>query len=305
MTHLDWVRPVGLGDRLDALERTAVMGIVNVTPDSFSDGGLAAETDDAIAHGLDLAAQGADIVDVGGESTRPGAGRVDAATEAARAIPVVEALAQAGLCVSIDTTRSAVAVAAVEAGARLVNDVSGGLGDRQMLPAVAAAGVPYVCGHWRGEAATMDSLACYDDVGQEVAAELQTRCAALTAAGISTSRIILDPCLGFAKTAQQDWDLLGDLDRLADLGFPILLGASRKRFVGMAVARGRPDTGPLDREAATVAVSAIASARGVWAVRVHSARANLDAVNVGVSWRAAPRNRPPVRNDDDHGLGGC
>ena len=256
------------------LGRTRVMGIVNVTPDSFSDG--YPDADDAVRHGLQLLQHGADLLDVGGESTRPGAGRVPEREELQRVLPVVTALAAAGAVVSVDTTRASVAAAALDAGARLVNDVSGGLADPQMLPLVAEAGVPYVLMHWRGHSAGMQRRAVYGDVVADVCHELAQRRDAALAAGVAADRLVLDPGLGFAKTPEHSWALLRALPTLAGLGHPLLVGASRKGFLG-AVLGDRPAG---ERDDATTAVTVVAAQAGAWAVRVHQARANADAVRV-------------------------
>ncbi|MBQ0825968.1 dihydropteroate synthase [Streptomyces sp. RG38] len=256
------------------------MGVLNVTPDSFSDGGRYAATAPAVEHGLALWAAGADYVDVGGESTRPGAVRVDAATEARRVLPVVAELAAAGVRVSVDTTRAAVAEAAVGAGAALVNDVSGGLADPAMARVVAGAGVPWVIGHWRGASRDMYAGAVYDDVVAEVRAELLARADAAVAAGVDAGRLILDPCLGFAKLAGHDWELLARLDVLAALGPPVLLGASRKRFLASALTGGAGRSTARSRDAATLATTVLAARAGVWGVRVHDVAASADAVRV-------------------------
>ncbi|GGO89478.1 dihydropteroate synthase [Wenjunlia tyrosinilytica] len=266
---------------LDDYDRCAVMGVVNVTPDSFSDGGHWFDTDVAVKHGLDLVAAGADIVDVGGESTRPGATRVDEAEELRRVVPVVRRLAAAGVVVSVDTMRAVVAEKAVEAGARLVNDVSGGLADEAMVPVVAAAEVPFVVMHWRGQSLDMNSRAVYADVVGEVLAELRTRFEAVVAGGVDPERVIIDPGLGFAKEAQHDLALVAHLDRLHELGRPLLVAASRKRFLGRVLAgeEGAPPPAR-QRDAATAAVSALAARDGAWAVRVHEVAASADAVRV-------------------------
>ncbi|MFJ3980046.1 dihydropteroate synthase [Streptomyces sp. NPDC090021] len=258
------------------------MGVVNVTPDSFSDGGRWFDTTAAVKRGLDLVAQGADLVDVGGESTRPGASRVDEEEELRRVVPVVRGLASEGVTVSVDTMRAAVAARAVEAGATLVNDVSGGLADPGMIPAVAAAEVPFVVMHWRGFSADMNSLAVYDDVIAEVTAELRARIDAVVTGGIAPERLLVDPGLGFAKNAEHDLALLAHLADLRALGFPLLVAASRKRFLGRVLAGGSDATPPpaRERDAATAAVSAIAAHQGAWAVRVHEVRATADAVRV-------------------------
>ncbi|HVE96011.1 MAG TPA: dihydropteroate synthase [Pseudonocardiaceae bacterium] len=266
--------------------RCVVMGVLNVTPDSFSDGGRYLDHDDAVAHGVALRAQGADLVDVGGESTRPGAQRVDASTEIARVVPVLRDLVAHGVPCSVDTTRAAVAEAALEAGAIMINDVSGGLADPAMAPAMARCRVPWVLMHWRGHSDRMDELACYQDVVADVRAELVARVDAAVLAGVDPGALVLDPGLGFAKTAAHNWALLGNLNVLADLGFPVLLGASRKRFLAalLAAADGSPRRAD-DRDIATAAVSALAAAAGVWGVRVHDAASSRDAIAVATAWQ--------------------
>ncbi|WP_175439364.1 dihydropteroate synthase [Streptomyces vilmorinianum] len=257
------------------------MGVVNVTPDSFSDGGRWFDTTAAVKHGLDLVAEGADLVDVGGESTRPGATRVDEDEELRRVVPVVRGLAAEGVTVSVDTMRASVAHAAVAAGAALVNDVSGGLADPGMVPAVAAAEVPFVVMHWRGFSQNMNSLAVYDDVVGEVLTELRHRMEAVVEGGIPPERIVIDPGLGFAKLAPHDLALVAHLRELHALGRPLLVAASRKRFLGHVLAReGAAPPPARERDAATAAVSAIAAHEGAWAVRVHEVRATADAVRV-------------------------
>ncbi|MEU4892476.1 dihydropteroate synthase [Streptomyces sp. NPDC044780] len=269
-------------------DRCAVMGVVNVTPDSFSDGGQWFDTELAVKHGLDLVAAGADLVDVGGESTRPGAARVDEAEELRRVIPVVRELAAAGVVISVDTMRAAVAEQAVAAGARLVNDVSGGAADPAMVPMVAAAGVPFVVMHWRGQSVDMNDRAVYADVVGEVVAELRTSLEQAVAGGIDPERIVVDPGLGFAKDAGQDLALVAHLSALRELGRPLLVAASRKRFLGRVLA-GDGGTPPpaRERDAATAAVSALAAREGAWAVRVHEVRASADAVRVARAIEAA------------------
>jgi dihydropteroate synthase len=276
---------------LPAKDRCLVMGVVNVTPDSFSDGGQWYGADAAIAHGLDLAAQGADIVDVGGESTRPGAQRIDEAEELRRVGPVVTELVRAGLTVSIDTMRAGVAEFALEAGAQLVNDVSGGLADPDMPRLVAAAGVGYVVVHWRGHSQDMYARAVYADVVTEVRGELAKRVDAVVHAGVDPGHIVLDPGLGFGKRPEHNWPLLA---RLAELGtlaegtFPILIGASRKGFLGKLLAAEDGTPGTLaQRDQATVAVTALAAAAGAWCVRVHEVPPNADAVLVAAAWRGS------------------
>ncbi|WP_100836832.1 dihydropteroate synthase [Kitasatospora fiedleri] len=274
---------------LPVLERCAVMGVVNVTPDSFSDGGLWLDPARAVAHGLDLVARGADLVDVGGESTRPGAVRVTEAEELRRVVPVVAELARAGAVVSVDTMRAGVAAAALAAGARLVNDVSGGLADPEMAGVVAGTGAPFVVMHWRGQSADMDSRAVYGDVVADVVRELTVRVEELLAAGVKEEQLILDPGLGFAKTGAHNWALLGRLDALTALGRPVLVAASRKRFLGTLLAN--PETGELrparQRDDATAAVSVLAARAGAWAVRVHDVSGTADAVRVVAAWEQA------------------
>ncbi|MCX4747375.1 dihydropteroate synthase [Kitasatospora sp. NBC_01287] len=274
---------------LPALDRCAVMGVVNVTPDSFSDGGLWLDPDAAVAHGLDLVARGADLVDVGGESTRPGSARVTEREELRRVLPVVRELAAAGVVVSVDTMRAAVAEQALAAGAALVNDVSGGLADPAMAQVLADHGAPFVVMHWRGQSVDMDRLAVYGDVVADVLAELTVRIEALLAAGVKEEQLILDPGLGFAKTSEHNWALLGGLHALTALGRPVLVAASRKRFLGTLLAD--PETGELraarQRDDATAAISVLSARAGAWAVRVHDVAGTADAVRVVAAWQAA------------------
>jgi dihydropteroate synthase len=265
---------------LPAQQRTLVMGVLNVTPDSFSDGGQYAETSAAIARGRELVADGADIVDVGGESTRPGAERIEADVEIARVIPVIRELAGEGVVVSVDTMRAAVAEAALDAGAVAVNDVSGGSADPAMAKVVGAAEVPFVVVHSRGPSVDMQSRAVYTDVVAEVASELRVAVDAAVDAGVQRSRIIVDPGLGFAKTGEHNWELLRRVDELAILGFPLLIGASRKAFLGRLLTDG--DTArPVDeRDDATTALTTLLAAQRVWGVRVHAVGASADAVRV-------------------------
>ncbi len=257
------------------------MGVVNVTPDSFSDGGRWFDTTAAVKHGLALVDEGADLVDVGGESTRPGATRVDEAEELRRVVPVVRGLASEGVVVSVDTMRASVARQALAAGAALVNDVSGGLADPDMIPVVADSGAPFVVMHWRGFLAGGNVKGVYDDVVTEVLDELHARVEAVLAGGISPDRIVVDPGLGFSKNSEHDLILLAHLDRLHALGHPLLVAASRKRFLGRVLAgpEGAPPPAR-ERDAATAAVSALAAHAGAWAVRVHEVRATADAVRV-------------------------
>ena len=263
-----------------ALGRCRVVGVVNVTPDSFSDGGRHLEAAAAIEHGLALWAQGADLVDIGGESTRPGAQRVDAAEELRRVIPVVRALADAGVPVSIDTMRAETAAAALDAGAVMVNDVSGGLADPGLPRLVADADVPYVVMHWRGHSAAMQSHAEYVDVVAEVRVELEKRLDEVVAAGVDPENVVLDPGIGFAKTADHNWALLAHLGELREIGRPLLVGASRKSFLGSLLAVDGVPRPTDDRDDATAAVTALVAASGAWAVRVHEVPANVDAVRV-------------------------
>lgn len=266
--------------------RTLIMGIVNITPDSFSDGGRWATTELAVAHGLQLLAQGADLLDIGGESTRPGARRVTPDEEMARVLPVIRELAGQGAAISVDTIHAATARAALEAGAVIINDVSGGLADPAMHALVAEAGAVYVCQHWRGDPETMDQLTDYPGgVVAGVEAELAQRLADLDAAGVSREQVVIDPGLGFAKTHAQSWELLSATDRLRrDLGLPVLIGASRKRFLAQAAPQSVASD-PLARDATTVATSALAAAAGAWAVRVHEVPANRDAVHAASLWK--------------------
>ncbi|MGB5952534.1 MAG: dihydropteroate synthase [Ornithinimicrobium sp.] len=261
---------------------TQVMGVLNVTPDSFSDGGLWPGTEQAVARGLELVAQGADIVDVGGESTRPGAIRPHADEESARVVPVIEALHREGITTSIDTMRGTVAAACLEAGADIVNDVSGGLADPGMAAIVAAADVPYIAMHWRGHSATMDQVSGYDDVVAEVKAHLRRRLEALVGSGIKERNIILDPGFGFAKQAHHNWTLLAALDEIVALGPRVLVGTSRKRFLAtLSTAPRSSESAPAhERDAATAATSVLAAQSGAWAVRVHDVPSTVAALGV-------------------------
>ncbi len=268
--------------------RCQVMGVVNVTPDSFSDGGRWLDVDDAVRHGFALVDAGADIVDVGGESTRPGAQRVDAATELARVEPVVRALAERGVVVSVDTMRAEVAERAVAAGARVINDVSGGLADPDILEVAARTGVPYVVMHWRGHSASMlgDDATRYDDLVPDVVTELGRSVDLALAKGVRPEQIVVDPGIGFSKRGPQNWSVLAHLEAFASLGYPLLVAASRKRFLGELLA---DDAGtlrpPRERDDATVAITALAATAGAWCVRVHDVAANADAVRVAERWR--------------------
>ena len=279
MTTTDGVAHVAAADRC------LVVGVVNVTPDSFSDGGNYADADAAIKHGLALVEEGADIIDVGGESTRPGASRIPEDEERQRVVPVIAALATAGVAVSIDTMRASTALAALDAGAMLVNDVSGGQADANLPRVVADAGVPYVVMHWRAHSDRMQQYAEYDDVVREVREELQRRVDAVTTAGVDPARIIVDPGIGFAKTAAHNWTLLAHLDELVAMGYPLLVGASRKSFLGELLKTDAPRE-PADRDDSTAALTVVAALAGAWAVRVHAVRANADAVRVAARLRA-------------------
>ena len=272
-------------------DRTLVMGILNVTPDSFSDGGKHATADTAIAAGLRMLYAGADIIDVGGESTRPGAEDVSPEDEQRRVIPVIEALVKAGALVSIDTTHTSTAAAAVAAGAAIINDISGLSIEPEMAELVAASKVPYILTHRRGDARTMNSHAEYDDVAAEVVAELAGVRDKLYAAGVEREQIIVDPGLGFAKNDAQNWDLLRNLDQLDSLGHKVLVGASRKRFLGTLLTVAGKSAAPEERDAATAAITAISASRGAWAVRVHDVGPSLDAVKVAARM-AAVRKTP-------------
>lgn len=267
------------------LGRTVVMGVVNVTPDSFSDGGRYLDTRAAIAHGEQLHAEGADLIDVGGESTRPGAERVDPDSEIARVVPVIKALAQQGIATTIDTMRAEVARAALKAGCNGINDVSGGLADRQMYSVAAQTGSPIILMHWRAHSAVMKDFAHYDNVVSDVRDELLERVDAALAAGVQHDQIVIDPGLGFAKTARHNWELLRNLTSLMAAELPVLVAASRKSFLGSLLAADDGTPRPAaEREDATAAISALCAAAGVWGVRVHSVRATLDAVKVAAAW---------------------
>jgi dihydropteroate synthase len=252
-----------------------------VTPDSFSDGGYWFEPAAAIAHGRSLVGDGADLVDVGGESTRPGAQRPSEGEELRRVLPVVEALADEGVVVSVDTMRAVVAAQALDAGAAVVNDVSGGLADPDMVPLVVERGCPYVAMHWRGHSTQMQSRAVYADVVGEVCDELTARRDAILAAGVARERLVLDPGLGFAKYGPHNWALLAHLDALVALGQPVLVGASRKTFLGrIGVPEGADPRPPVDRDVATAVTSVVCADAGIWGVRVHDVAATRDAFAV-------------------------
>jgi dihydropteroate synthase len=279
------IRPVRTAKTVGDLptNRAVVMGILNVTPDSFSDGGRYATTDDAIGHGLRMHYGGADIIDIGGESTRPNAREVPIEEELARVLPVVRALVKAGALVSIDTMHAETARQALDSGAAIVNDISGAAFDPAMPALVAERKVPYILTHRRGTAATMDSLADYDDVVAEVAAELTGLRDRFVAAGVDASRIILDPGVGFAKTDEHNWAILQNLDAFTALGHRVLVGASRKRFLGTLLTSAGKAAAPVERDHASLAVATLAAAAGAWGVRVHDPAAVLDAVKVAAA----------------------
>jgi dihydropteroate synthase len=286
-----------VADLIAQRERTLVMGVVNVTPDSFSDGGEWFEPDAAIAHGLELLAQGADLIDVGGESTRPGAERPSVEEELRRVIPVVRALTTDGAVVSIDTMRAEVARRAVAAGAEIVNDVSGGAADREMVPWVARERLAFIAMHWRGHSTDMQSRAVYDDVVADVMRELADRRDALLEAGIDEELLVLDPGLGFAKTADHNWALMAALPVLHELGHPVLVGASRKTFLGrVGLAEGADPRRPAERDIETTATSVMAAMAGVWCVRVHDVASTVRALAVVEAAVAHAAEEP----DEDH-----
>lgn len=284
--------------------RCQVMGVVNVTPDSFSDGGAWFDHNRAVDHGLRLVEEGADIIDVGGESTRPGAQRVSAEEELRRVVPVVRELSASGVAVSVDTMRARVAERSVEAGAVLVNDVSGGLADPDMARLVASSGVAYVLMHWRGHSHDMQSRAVYTDVVQEVLDELRDRMEAMISAGVAPDQIVLDPGLGFSKRPEpaHNWALLHQLERFHELGRPVLVAGSRKRFLSRLLGDPKGEDRPFTEcDAATAAVTTLSADRGAWAVRVHDVRPNADAVRVASAWSdggarlTEGRERPTAR----------
>lgn len=268
------------------LGRCRVMGVINVTPDSFSDGGRHLDPDAAVEHGLRLLREGADLLDVGGESTRPGAARVDADEEIRRIAPVVSALAAAGATVSIDTMRRRTAERALDCGALMVNDVSGGQADPELPRLVAESGVPYVVMHWRGPSDRMNELAEYDDVVADVCRELRAQLEQVMRAGVAEEQLVIDPGLGFAKTAAHNWWLLAGVESLLGLGRPVLIGASRKSFLGALLGEEGLPRAVEDREDATAAVSALVAHAGAWGVRVHEAKPSRDAVQVAAAVRA-------------------
>lgn len=248
------------------------MGILNVTPDSFADGGRYNSFSKAVLHAREMIAEGVDIIDIGGESTRPGANRVSEAEELDRVIPVITELAKDGVQLSIDTMRASTARAAIVAGAQIINDVSGGLADPEMLMTVAELKTPYIAMHWRGQSKEMNSMAIYHDVVREIIAELQGRIAAALDAGISHDKLIIDPGIGFAKDALHNWEVIDHIDEFVALGYPVLIGASRKRFLG-------GDT-PDEREAASIALTKRLSTTGIWGVRVHSVKPHKEVISM-------------------------
>jgi dihydropteroate synthase len=248
-----------------------VMGILNVTPDSFADGGRHNDLEAAVARGLEMIAEGVDIIDIGGESTRPGADRVNEAEEIARTIPVITELAKHGVRISIDTMRASTAEAAIKAGASIINDVSGGLADSDMLQTAARLQVPYIAMHWRGQSKDMNSMAIYGDVVSDVISELNERIEAALDAGIHKDKLIIDPGLGFAKDAEHNWAIIDSIDRFVALGYPVLVGGSRKRFLGGET--------PDEREQATIELTKRLGTTGVWAVRVHSVKPHKEVLS--------------------------
>jgi dihydropteroate synthase len=247
-----------------------IMGILNVTPDSFADGGRHNDFDAAVARGLEMIAEGVDIIDIGGESTRPGADRVSEAEEIERTIPVITELAKHGARISIDTMRASTAEAAIKAGASIINDVSGGLADPNMLHTAARLQVPYIAMHWRGHSKDMNSKAIYGDVVSDVISELQERISAALDAGIQSGNLIIDPGLGFAKEAEHNWKIIDSIDKFVELGYPVLIGASRKRFLG--------GESPDEREQATIELTKRLATTGIWAVRVHSVKPHREVL---------------------------
>ena len=269
-----------------------VMGVLNVTPDSFSDGGDFIRLEAALDHARVLQIAGADIIDIGGDSTRPGAKRVSLAEEQARVLPVIEAIvAELGAKVSIDTMNAETARLAVAAGASIINDVSGGLADPEMFKVAADTGATIIISHWRGFSDQMDTLATYDDVAAEVAAELKLRVDAALATGIKQSQIVIDPGLGFAKDMQQNWKLVARLDKLEELGYPILVGASRKRFIAGVIEPDEPaEVSNERRDLATAVLTALLLQRKIWGVRVHNVLATTDAIRVVAALRDAEQS---------------
>ena len=278
------MRVLGLPEFLHKPKRTLVMGIINVTPDSFSDGGENAATESAVMRGIQMIREGVDIIDIGGDSTRPGASRISPEEEKARVLPVLRALADYDTVLSIDTMRAEVAEKAIAAGASIVNDVSGGLADSDMPRLIADVRVPYVVMHWRGFSDSMQKLAVYEVTAKEVRHELAERIEKLTKAGVEIDQIILDPGLGFAKEPDHNWDVLQAIESFEKLKRPLLVGASRKRFLGRLLNDGEGDRDVKEREAATIAVTTMLAERNVWGVRVHNVRDSRDAIEVVTRW---------------------
>lgn len=274
------LHPSGLPENLRNLDRTLVMGVLNVTPDSFSDGGRFDDTEIAISHAFQMIQDGADIIDIGGESTRPGSERISVQVELDRVLPVIAGLVDSGVAISIDTMRAEVARAAIEAGACMINDVSGGKSDPEMLSYVSTLTVPYILMHWRGPSNIMNTLTDYNDVVADVTSEISKQVDLGVAAGIARERIAVDPGIGFAKTVDQNWPILKHLDVLEGLGLPILMGASRKKFLGELLAKDGVVRDSDERESATTAISTLMAARGLWAVRVHDVKPTRDAIAV-------------------------
>ena len=274
------LHPSGLPENLRNLDRTLVMGVLNVTPDSFSDGGRFNDPTIATNHALQMIQDGADIIDIGGESTRPGSDRITVKEELDRVLPVISALVNSGVAISIDTMRTDVASAAIAAGACMINDVSGGKSDPEMLSYVATLNVPYILMHWRGPSNIMNTLTDYNDVVADVTREVSNQVDVAVAAGIARERIAIDPGIGFAKTVDQNWPILKHLDVLEGLGLPILMGASRKKFLGELLAKDGVARDSDERDSATTAISTLMAARGLWAVRVHDVKSSSDAIAV-------------------------
>ena len=274
------LHPNGLPKNLSSLDRTLVMGVLNVTPDSFSDGGRFFDAGQAIAHAKQMIKDGADIIDIGGESTRPGSERISAQVEIDRVLPIISALADTGAVLSIDTMRTEVAQVAVSAGAQIVNDVSGGKADPEMLSYMATLDIPYILMHWRGPSNIMNTLTDYTDVAADVASEIRSQVDVAVAAGVARDRIVIDPGIGFAKTVDQNWPILKHLDVLENLGLPILMGASRKKFLGELLSQDGEARDMDDREAATLAISALMAQQNTWCVRVHDVRGSRDVIEV-------------------------
>ena len=274
------LHPSGLPENLRKLDRTLVMGVLNVTPDSFSDGGRFNDPKIATEHALQMINDGADIIDIGGESTRPGSDRISVQEELDRVLPVVLAISSTGVAISIDTMRVEVAKAAIEAGACMINDVSGGKADPDMLAYVATLETPFILMHWRGPSNVMNTLTDYNDVVADVTKEISEQVEVAVSTGIARERIAIDPGIGFAKTVDQNWPILKHLNVLEELGLPILMGASRKKFLGELLAKNGEARDSDERESATTAISTLMAARGLWAVRVHDVKSSSDAVAV-------------------------